>query len=416
MKVPEYQVKNISPVDSLSVSDTRKLIVNKQLSQSHLSGTRGKERSFRVIDYLGYVQIDTISVVERAHHHTFWSRNHSYRHHHLDDLQAKDRLVFEYWGHAASYLPMKDLRFYLPMMQNFADHNPWMLDFTKSHPELLKKVMDRIRHEGPLSSKDFDNPAHRKIGPWWNWKPAKKALENLFWRGELMVTRRINFQRYYDLPERVIPTHIDQSLPTARERATFLINRVLTVFGMARFQEICDYIHVVPKRVVAQRILELIEEENLVPLSVEGVNDQTFFTCPGTLDNLEEIKRNHKVYILSPFDNMTINRDRLRLLFGFDYTIECYTPAPKRKYGYFCLPVLAGNNFIGRLDAKADRKTHILHCQHLAWEDGITLSESLARKIVQAIKKLADFCGCDQIKLHRSTPLSHQKVMKELVS
>jgi uncharacterized protein YcaQ len=192
----------------ISIARAQKLALHGQGLDGPWKLPAGKEGVAQTIERLGYVQIDTISVVERAHHHTLWSRRSDYGPGMLHELLAADRRVFEYWTHAASYLPMRDYRYYAGRMRSFASSDR-ARQFLADHAKLVREVLRRIRAEGALASADFAAPDGRKRGPWWDWKPAKAALETLFSMGELMVSRRRNFQRVYDLTERVLPAGIE---------------------------------------------------------------------------------------------------------------------------------------------------------------------------------------------------------------
>ncbi len=191
------------------------LAIQCQLLHKPIIGT-GTDSVYHVINHLGYVQIDTISVVERAHHHTLWSRCPDYTPHLLDVLLSQERRIFEYWGHLASYLPLSDYRFYMPYMARFPWKSAWTGNLWEKHKQVAKEVLARIVAEGPLSSKDFAAPEGEKRGTWWDWKPAKTALELLLWKGDLMVTARQGFQKVYDLTERVLPPDTDTRLPIRR--------------------------------------------------------------------------------------------------------------------------------------------------------------------------------------------------------
>jgi uncharacterized protein YcaQ len=188
-------------IQPIPLKIARQLILHSQFmdDESHLPA--GKEGAAQVIERLGYVQIDTISRVERAHHHTVWSRVPTYQPAMMAELQAKEQRIFEYWGHEASYLPMQDYRFYLPRMRSFKDPgNGWHRNLLEKYGNLTPQILERIRQEGPLSSKDFERPVGTKQEGWWDWKPAKTALELLFWQGKLMVAERRGFQRVYGHP------------------------------------------------------------------------------------------------------------------------------------------------------------------------------------------------------------------------
>jgi hypothetical protein len=189
---------------------------------------RGKRATLRAIEQLGYVQIDTISVVERAHHHVLWSRVPNYQPKFLDQLVA-ERKVFEYWFHAAAWLPMSDYRFALPRMAQINGERSW---FEGIDRKLMHEILVRIEAEGPLRARDFEDTRASSTG-WWDWKPAKQALEQLFMQGELMVSGREGFQKRYDLPERVLPDTVDTRMPTMDEYASHLIETTLRAHGFA---------------------------------------------------------------------------------------------------------------------------------------------------------------------------------------
>ena len=355
---------------------------------------KGKSAVFNALDQLGYVQIDTISVVQRAHHHVLWSRVPGYQSRYLHDLQPKDRLVFEYWAHAAAYLPMEDYRYALPIMRYFREHkDPWR----KSERKIMNHVLERIAAEGPLMSRDFEVIKKKKGGGWWDWKPTKIALQRLFFEGHLMTSERRGFQRVYDLPERVIPEHIDQSEPTEEDYARHLIRRGVRAYGLIRPGEI-SYLRAGLGAVVRQEVAALAAEGELVRVHVRGI-DEPYYCRPETLNTTVRI--NNSVRILSPFDNVAIQRKRLSDLFDFDYQIECYVPREKRTYGYFTLPMLFGDQFVGRLDSKADRKTGILHLFNLHFEEKF-LKKIPRVALRKSVIEFMQFNNCQAIQLHRT--------------
>ncbi|UCC11657.1 MAG: YcaQ family DNA glycosylase, partial [candidate division WOR-3 bacterium] len=204
----------------ISPARARTFFLTKQLL-TKAKPLSGKSGTFRVIDTLGYVQIDTISVIERSHHIVLFNRCPDYRHSFLDELLAQDRKIFEYWAHMASYIPMKDYRYYIRKMKRPPQEGSWIDTWLKGNKQIIKKVRRRIKKEGALSAHDFADVRDRRRGPWWDWKPAKMALEVLFWRGELMIKERRNFQRVYDLTERILPPGINTTLPRIDEEKRF---------------------------------------------------------------------------------------------------------------------------------------------------------------------------------------------------
>ncbi|MFH2107414.1 MAG: crosslink repair DNA glycosylase YcaQ family protein [Chrysiogenia bacterium] len=398
---------------SISNKTARRIVLHAQLLDGHTKIRKGKEGIVQTIEHLGYVQIDTISVIERAHHHTLWTRVPGYIQSQLHEAQATDRSIFEYWGHAASYLPMGDYRFYLPMMRSFIDpQNAWYRSWGEKYGSYLKPVMKRIREEGAKAARDFENPDGRRKGPWWDWKPAKAALELLFWRGELMVRERRGFERIYDLTERVLPAWTDMRVPGPGELGRFIVIRALSALGIADEKEIRDYIRIGDKEIIAGAIREMLESAEIVRLSVEGQKGVAF-ALPKVLEAVSRLRavspRNDgaaapRVRLLSPFDNLVISRSRLKERFGFAYTLECYVPKHKRNHGYFVLPILFGEHIVGRLDPKADRKTSTFCVRRLSIESGFADAEGLLPELGRALSELARFNGCEKILLENVQP------------
>jgi uncharacterized protein len=370
--------------------EAKRIILRSQLLEGRLQG-KSKSVTLEIINQLGYLQIDTISVVERAHHHILWSRQPDYIPDYLNQLQESDRKLFEYWGHAAAYLPMADYRFYRYKMKHFINTNDnWFKNKLKLCENLIPSILNRIHTEGGLSSRDFISASKKKGEGWWDWKPAKIALELLFWQGELMVSKRIGFQKVYDLPERVVPDFIDQTEPTIDEVCEYQVKKALNAFGLASEKDIQYILKITGKKKISKYLKTMVENRKIIAIRIGKLVD-TYFGLPQTLDQYFNLSlKNNKIHILSPFDNLIINRNRLKSIFGFDYSIECYVPAAKRKYGYFCLPILYKGNFIGRFDFKADRKKKILIFQQMHFENNTKYSEvlfsGLAKKLVEFMK------------------------------
>jgi uncharacterized protein YcaQ len=349
-----------------------------------------KKDLLKVIERLGYVQIDTISIVERAHKHVLWTRFPAFSSSMLDELVEKDKKVFEFWDHAAAYIPMKYFRFSLRRKLNYGvKYKHW----ARKNRKILQYVKDRITAEGPLQSRDFEQPGQR--GAWWDWKPAKDALEFLFHTGELVVRARKSFQKVYDLPERYLPKRIDTSIPTEEEHSEHLIMKEINSNGFASLKEV-TYLRRHHKDVTRKVLDMLTESRKIIPVKIEGT-DGMYYSTKKILKELDSKKDDKHIHILSPFDNLVIQRKRLSTLFNFDYTIECYLPAPKRKYGYFVLPVLYGDRFIARLDAKADRTKGELKVINLFVEEGVKFSKKTEKAFEVKLMELAKFAGCHAV-------------------
>lgn len=375
---------------SLSPRDARRLILEQQGLASRRKFGGGIEGTLAAIEHLGYVQLDTLSVVARAHLHTLFNRVAAFKPAYLDDLQEQGR-IFEHWAHALAILPMSDYRYSLPMMQRIAaGENHWY----KKDPKQTAKVLKRIREEGPLTARDFKDA--KSGDSMWARSPSKQALEQLFMEGELMIPRRINFQKVYDLRERVLPSGVDVSAPTPEELCRHLINSFLRAQGLGQIGEMA-YLRKGLGAQMAQTVADMIEEGELVELVV---GDQRYFCRSDTAQSLDLLGAQPKLRILSPFDNAVIQRRRLAALFDFDYQIECYVPKAKRRYGYFCLPILRGNRFVARLDGKADRKTGVFHVLKLYLEGGSGSREGLLNALLEELERFARFDGCERIEVH----------------
>lgn len=376
--------------ESISPSDARRLILARQGLGSRRTFGSGIEATQKAIEHLGYVQIDTLSVVARAHIHTLWNRVSSFKGGDIDLLQERGA-VFEHWAHALAILPMKDYRYSLPMMQRIASGDThW---YPKDRKE-VRKVLKRIREEGPLSAKDFKDK--KSSDAMWARSPSKIALEQLFMEGELMIPRRNNFQKVYDLRERVLPSDIDVSTPTPEELCGHLLGSYLRCHGLAQIAEL-TYLRRGLGRQMTQTVTDFVEAGVLVKLEVGG---QVYYATPTSLELIDRGLPTPKLRILSPFDNTVIQRKRLASLFDFDYQIECYVPKAKRKYGYFCLPVLRGNRFVARLDAKADRKTGVFHVFNLYLEGSVKNRESFLAALRPELERFARFDNCGSVEIH----------------
>lgn len=381
----------MTPVAHLSLIQARRLALRSLAPelQSHSVP--------EVVRRLGYVQIDTIAVVERAHHHVLWTRLPTYEASQLDRAQGAERQILEYWSHAAAYLPMEDYRFCLPRMAaSRRRHAAWF----RAHKPLTQQVLQRIGAEGPRRAADFEaEPGHR-AGPWWDWKPAKLALEYLFHTGDLLVTYRRGFQKYFDLAERVLPSHVNTTKPTPLAYGRHLIRRTLECHGLATEKEI-TYLKPYARTAVRQAAQAMTEQGMLLPVTVEGLSE-VYFVQPDHLEQTLTVPSDSAptatpVRLLSPFDNLVIQRKRLQQLFGFYYQIECYVPAAKRQYGYFCLPILWGEGFVGRVDPKAHRSTGRLAVLSCSVDSELHGNADFWAAFAQALQTFATFNGCTSV-------------------
>ncbi|MBV1787522.1 winged helix DNA-binding domain-containing protein [Marinobacterium sp. D7] len=350
----------------------------------------GCQAVLRAIEHLGYVQIDALSVVERAHHHTLWARVADYAPAQLNQLLG-ERRIFEYWSHAAAYLPMRDYRFALPRMN--AIRNGTHPYFSNVDARLMREILARVRGEGELHTRALSGSRSDK-GSWWNWGPGRRALDKLFMQGDLMVSERNGMQKVYDLAERVLPTGVDLREPTRHEYAAYLLDGTVRAHGLVTFKQVMHLNRDKALKAAMRDLLtERIDAGQLTAVENKALPDSYIDTR--LLNPPSSEIQPGRVQLLSPFDNAVIHRDRLNRLFGFDYRLECYLPATKRVYGYFCLPILLGDRFIGRIDCKARRAEQRFEVLSLHIEDSTVDKTELAPLLDEAIREFAKFNGCE---------------------
>lgn len=331
--------------------DTLRALV---LERQHVYQTWGGDLP-SLIRHLGALQLDAIQVITRAHHHQLYTRLPRYREAQLDAAE-RSREIFEYWSHAAAYLPLSHYRFARIRMDRIREgQRHWF----EKNARLCRFVLDRIRAEGPLKASDFVSAG----SGWWTWSQEKKALEQLFHEGELMVSHREGFQKVFDLPERLLPADTVTTAATEAEYARHLVRSFLRAQGVGRSEEMA-YLRRGDKVLVKGAVAAMLRSGELQPLGDELILSEDVSTTPRMPPR--------KVRLLSPFDPLVIQRKRLKRLFDFDYQLECYVPAAKRRYGYFCLPVLYRDTFAGVVDLKADRAEGRLRIKALHWRQPAT--------------------------------------------
>lgn len=359
----------------------------------------------RVIRRMGALQIDTIHVVARSPYLVLWSRLGDYEPRWLDELLAEGKL-FEYWSHEACFLPIEDYPLYRPRMLN-AETLGWKYPkkWVKAHQKEINWLKDFIEKRGAVRSADFARK-DGKAGGWWEWKTEKRALETLFTAGELMIARRINFQRVYDLRQRVLPRWDDSRLPSAEDVRRELALKAVRALGVARARWVADYFRTNMRETLAA-VGALTEKGALLRAEVEGWKEQGFVHP----DNLKLVKsaragslKMERTTLLSPFDPVVWDRARARLMFDFDYRLECYTPAPKRRYGYFTLPILHRDQLIGRLDPKAHRAEGVFEVKSLHLEPGVTADDELVAHLAHALHECAAWHKTPQVIVSHTNP------------
>jgi len=380
---------------TLTKSQARRIILHAAGLSRPVQFGKGREAVYKLIEHLGYIQVDTNYTVERAHHHAIFSRIPDYNREWLAELQADGR-IFEFFTSDSGFQPMREFRFSLPVKQAFAANRK---PLTQAEINLMAKVLDRIAREGPLMVKDFENDRLEAGSGWWDWRPAKVALERLFLDGRLMTTRTPDFHKVYDLPKNLIPPDIDTTVPTPEEFARHTILRALRSLGIAYVKEMAWRARFVKGHRIREEIGKLAAEGEVCEVKIEGLKAAPLYMLPAYRNKKIELAGN--AYILSPFDTLNVFRHRLRDFFDFDYQIECFVPAPKRKYGYFSLPILIGDTFVARMDSKADRKQRTLLVHNLHFEP-VKLTKSAAARLTDAIRTFARFNNCTDIIIAKS--------------
>lgn len=327
----------------------------------------GPDATRRAVEHLGYVQIDTINVVERSHHHILFTRIPHYRREDLSAAQTDEKSVFEYWTHALSYVPSRDYRYFLPAMRQHAKAPPeWYASVArKDYLALLR----RIRRDGALSIRDIDDDVLvEKDHPWASKKPSKRAMQLGFYTGDLVVSRRDGMLKTYELADRHFAGE-RQKPASDTQYAQYLLDRALRSQGIASLDSIC-YGGLKWKARVRAVIDGAVRRKELQAVEVEGGEGVTHWVAPALLEQVTAGTAAERVHILSPFDPLVIQRPRFKMLFGHDHRFEAYVPAPKRILGYFALPVTVGDEAVAALDLKADRRAGKLLIQKWTWLNG----------------------------------------------
>lgn len=353
-----------APSLSLSKADARRIWLRAQRLDTTASFGEGPQATAAAVEHLGYVQIDTINVIERCHHHILWNRIPGYRRADLHAAQSIDKRVFEYWTHALSYVPARDLRFFLPAMKRHRREGHKWLNSVK--PADLRKVMTLIRRGGALTIRDIDDDVLvDKEHLWASRKPSKRALQLGFYQGRLTVSERNGMLKTYELMARHFGWDQPPKPASPREVTAYLLDRALRGQGVVSLDSTCHLD--APSKPAIRRLIEArVRRQELVPVALEGGGKQEHWAAPATLESAGEGAA-ELVHILSPFDPLIIQRKRTHLFFDYEHRFEAYVPREKRVFGYFALPVLAGEAIVAALDLKADRQNRKLLVQQWSW-------------------------------------------------
>jgi len=379
--------------------------------------TPGREDLYRCTAHLGCVQIDTLQMVRRSHYLVLWSRLGSYNPADFDALaSAGDRRLFEGWQHAACFIPLSEYRYQIPRQRRI-EHEPskprrtWLAE--PMNVALLRTVRERIQKEGALRASDFEGDGHKR-NSWWDWKPAKHALEYLYARGDLMIADRQKFQRLYDLTERVLPVWVDTTEPTADLRDRVWIEGGVKALGVCTPRQAGDYTWMNVTHSKPQ-VDTLLKEGILVPIAGRLANRETaeLLIHRDNLPLLEQAAdrelQPQRTTFLSPFDNLFWATHRDEQMWGFHKSLEAYLPTPKRIYGYFCLSILYRDRLIGRFDPKLERKTGRLILRSLYLEPGVRPGEELISSLAEALRDFMSFHAARDLDIERSQPANFKK-------
>jgi len=316
------------------------------------------------VEHLGYVQIDTINVIERSHHHILYSRIPGYARAHLQRAQSVDKSVFEYWTHALSYVPTRDIGFFLGRMKRFRHApNRWFQTVTKQD---LRKVLTLISKGGPLTIRDIDDDVLvDKVHPWASRKPSKRALQLAFHTGAVTISARAGMLKTYELIERHFGWTARPRAASEQDVLDYLIDRALRAQGLVSLDSICHLD--APRKAGVRRLLEArVRRKELVQVALDGAEKVEHWARPEALE-IDAPAAQELVHILSPFDPLIIQRKRLQLFFDYEHRFEAYLPKEKRLFGYFALPVLVGDTIVAAIDLKTDREKRKLNVRKWTW-------------------------------------------------
>jgi uncharacterized protein YcaQ len=348
----------------ISMTEARRIWLGAQRLDAPAPFGSGPDATRRAVEHLGYVQIDTINVIERCHHHILFTRIPDYDRADLQAAQNQHKTVFEYWTHALSYVPVRDLRYFLPAMKHYRKSpHSWFKSVAKKD---YAKVIRLIRENGALSIRDIDDDELvEKDHPWASRKPSKRALQLAFFAGAVTVSARTGMLKTYELTHRHFGWETPPKAATERQIADYLLDRALTAQGIVSLDSIC-YLNAKAKPAVRKAAEARLRRKELEPVTIEGDEKSTYWARPETLA-IEAGELPALTHILSPFDPLIIQRNRLKQLFGYEHRFEAYVPKEKRVFGYFGLPVLVGDEIVAVLDLKADRQQRELLIQQWTW-------------------------------------------------
>jgi uncharacterized protein len=391
---------------ALSLGEARRAALAAQGFGAPRPAAVTKRHLLSTVQRLGLLQIDSVNVLIRAHYFPPFSRIGPYPTEWLDDLTYRKRRLFEYWGHAASLVPVNlfpSLRWRMERAKHGVGVYRGLVNFAKEKAGLIQEVLEVIRQDGPSGAGDVEKAIRReqlarKAG-WWEWSDSKIALEWLFWSGQVTTSARRNFERIYDLTERVFPDLYNGEIPDREISQRELIATAARALGVATENDLGDYFRLKLNE-ARPRIRELVEAGELLEVKVEG------WRQPAYLSSALRIPRSlEAAAFMSPFDPLLWERQRTERLFGFRYRIEIYTPAAQRQHGYYVLPFLFGQNFVARLDLKADRTNQSLRVVG-AFAEPQTEPKTFVHALAAELRSMADWLGLQKIVISKNGDLA----------
>lgn len=348
----------------LTKSRARRIWLSAQRLDEPAPFGAGARATVAAVEQLGYVQIDTINVIERSHHHILYTRIPEYQREDLPQAQSIDKTVFEYWTHALSYLPTRDMRFFIrAMKRDWRRRSAW---FGAVKQADMRKVLARIERDGPLTIRDIDDDVLvEKEHLWASRKPSKRALQLAFYKGAVTVSQRTGMLKTYDLMDRHFGWERPPEPASEREIDAYLLDRALRSQGIVSLESVC---HGDARRKQAiRRLIETrVRRKELVPVEIEDTGKLQHWARPETIDPTSNAAE-ETAHILSPFDPLIHQRNRLKLFFDYEHRFEAYVPKEKRLFGYFALPVLVGDEIVAAIDLKTDRGQGKLLVQQWTW-------------------------------------------------
>jgi uncharacterized protein len=392
------------PVDRFTVKKARRIALAAQgfADRRPSAAAITPKHMGKVFERVGLVQIDSVNVLARSHYLPFFSRLGPYQNDLLDRQAYRRRRYFEYWGHEASFIPVElqpAMRWRMQRARAGEGIYAGLARFGREKRDLIETVLKEIEARGPMGASELSVGGKTRPG-WWEWGEGKTALEWLFWAGFVTTATRRNFARVYDLTERVLPDEIlSQPAPDEAEAHRRLLRVASKSLGIATERDLRDYFRL-PATETAERIPELVEAGDLIPVEVKGWKQMAYLDPVARMPRKVEARA-----LLSPFDSLVWERDRAERLFDFRYRLEIYTPAEKRVHGYYVLPFLMGDNLVGRVCLKSDRAAGILRVNAAHAEDG-TDAAAVATGLARELRMMAGWLGLDAVEVEDTGDLA----------